>query len=145
LPGSQVEVRVFIEGPVDALLSYQLQTTVSGGKSGALELVDITIDTRKDSAFVDHDDAFSSFNTNSGQMLSGLGTNEGIAVKGEAYLATFTYEASKDAHGKFLIDLVTHDDGLTYLVAPNNGEIQITRTDPAVVTVSKRQQIRERR
>jgi hypothetical protein len=135
-PGSSVQVHVFIEGPVDALRSYQLDTTATGGKTGAIDLVDITVEERMDAAFYGTEATFEAFNTSTGQMLHGLETNDGVAVKEEAYLATFTFEVSKDASGKFVIDLLIGDDGQTFLISPDNGQIEIKGTTPAVITVS---------
>jgi hypothetical protein len=137
-PGGEVEVRVFIDGPVEALRSYQLDVNVTGGKAGALDLVDITIESRKDSAFTAMAGAFDAFNTSTGQMLSGLDQDNGVTIRDEAYLATFTYRASGDALGQFMIDVASGIDSQTYLVAPGNGQIRIQNTEPAVVTVSKR-------
>jgi cysteine-rich repeat protein len=135
-PGSEVQARVFLEGPVDRLRGYQLEANVSGGDAGILELIGIDVERRKDDVFGDRNDTFDAFNPE-GRMLRGLGSEEGVAVL-EAYLATFTYRASKDASGQFVIDLTNGDDAQTYLVANGDGMIEITGTVPAIVTVTNR-------
>lgn len=137
-PGEQVRVRVFVEGPLETLRSYQLDTVVTGGTSGALSLVDITIEPRKDAVFAETESSFDAFNVNMGRMLAGLDADSGVRVAERAYLATFVFSASQTAAGKFVIDLRTGEGGETYLVAPLDGEILIERTKPAIVSVSKR-------
>lgn len=134
-PGSEVRVQVFLEGPVHALRSYQLEAVVSGGAAGTMTLMSIDVEQRKDDVFGDRSDAFDAYNPD-GRMLRGLDENDGVAVK-EAYLATFTYGASKDASGMFVIDLATGPNGQTYLVAPGDGMIEIVETVPALVSVAK--------
>jgi hypothetical protein len=128
-----IAVDVFIDGPVDALRSYQLDIHVSGGRSGELKLVDVRIDERKDAVFAERTDAFDAFNVDNGQMLAGLDDVDGTTVKNGAYLATFVYEATKDATGEFVIDLAVDADGQTFLVAPANGVVEVEKTEPAVV------------
>jgi cysteine-rich repeat protein len=132
--GDEVEVEVFIDGPVGALRSYQLDLEVTGGRSGELELVDISVEARKDEVFARRRDVFDAVNRSTGQILSGLEADEGVPVRKTAYLATFTYRASSRAGGEFVIDLASE----TYLVAPGNGEITVLREKPVVVTVSGR-------
>jgi hypothetical protein len=136
--GRRVDVRVFIDGPVEALRSYQLETAVSGGIGGFLDLVDIRIEQRKGAAFAQRSDVFSAFNIDTQQMLAGLEADTGVAVRDSAYLATFTYQASKDARGEFVIDVLTETWDHTVMVAPTNGEIVVTRSTPAIVQVSNR-------
>ena len=70
--------------------------------------------------------------------FAGLDT-PGIAVDAGAYLATFVYRASRDARGRFVID-VLHDDTdpsqRTFLLAtPANGKIAIDETVPAIIDI----------
>jgi hypothetical protein len=134
-PGSNVQVRFFVDGPIEALRSYQLDAIVTGGEAGVLELVEIVIEDRKNAAFIGRLDDFSAFNTSTGQMLSGLEANDGVVVQKERYLATFTYKASKDASGTFVVDV--HDQE-TFLIAPDNGQIVVEGTEPAVIIISSR-------
>jgi hypothetical protein len=137
-PGGTIAVDVFIDGRFDALRSYQLDVRVTGGKGGALKLVDMRIDDRKDAIFGGRADAFDAFNVNTSQMLSGLNGGNGVSIKGPAYLATFTYEASQDVSGQFVVDINGGENGQTYLIAPGDGEVTIGAPKPAVVGVSKR-------
>jgi formylglycine-generating enzyme required for sulfatase activity len=132
--GGKIEVEVFIDGPVEALRSYQLDLEVTGGRSGTLELVDISIASRKDEVFARRRDVFDAVNRSTGQILSGLETDEGVPVRKTAYLATFTYRASSRARGEFVIDLASE----TYLIAPGNGEITVLSEKPIVVMISGR-------
>jgi hypothetical protein len=128
-----VVVDVFIDGPVDALRSYQLDATVTGGKSGRIELIDIYIAERKDAVFAERSDAFDAFNIGNGQMLAGLYADDGVGIRDSAYLATFTFEPTKDASGEFVIDLTIDEESQTFLVAPENGVVEIEKTEPAIV------------
>jgi hypothetical protein len=128
-----IAVDVFIDGRIDALRSYQLDVDATGGRSGALKLVDIRIDDRKDGVFVGRTDAFDAFNVNTGQMLSGLDDVDGTTVTNGAYLATFVYEATKDATGEFVIDIAVGDAAQTYLVAPEDGVVEVKKVMPAVL------------
>jgi hypothetical protein len=133
-PGELVHVRVFVDGHIEALQSYQLHLDVSGGKSGSLELENITIDSRKDYAF-EGMDSFDAINITTHQMLAGLNV-ESIPVE-NGYLATYTYRPTKDATGDFVVT-ARHDEVLgdqTYLVAEGNGKIVITASGSAVIAV----------
>jgi hypothetical protein len=143
-PGSLFEVDAFIDGPVEALRSYQLHLAPSGGQRGLqlapsrgqrgwIELIGISVENRKDAAFA-RTGSLTATNVETGQMLSGLEANEGVRVEDGSYLATYVYRMSKDAAGEFVIDTLAHDAGQTYLVGPNDGEIEIELTRPAVVT-----------
>jgi hypothetical protein len=132
--GGEVDVEIFIDGPVEALRSYQLDLEVTGGRSGELELVGIFVEDRKDEVFARRRDVFNAVNRSTGQILSGLEADEGVPARKTAYLATFTYRASGRARGEFVIDLASE----TYLVAPGDGEITVMREKPVVVTISGR-------
>ena len=59
-----------------------------------------------------------------------------ISTAANGYLATFTYRASFDALGTFVIDIVRGDVIQTLLVgATHTEQIVIERTNPAVITI----------
>ncbi len=150
-PGETVEIRVFIDKEAvsgqlsavsrsrrvePALQSYQLHLGVSGGRRGRLELIDITIEDRRDFIFDGADGVFDAYNVGNGQMLAGLDAGS-VTNVAHAYLATFTYRASADAAGAFVVD-VLHDEAVgdqTFLVAPAAGKIAVSGSRPAVVGV----------
>jgi hypothetical protein len=134
--GDEVQVRLFIDGPVADLRSYQLDVQPSGGKSGQLVLLDIAIEARRDHVFAGEPGTFDAFNPTTGQMLSGLDEDAGVSRRTGGYLATYTYAVSKDAAGPFVIDAVHGGAGQSFLVAPQDGMIEIDTTSPAVITVS---------
>ncbi len=135
-PGDQVSVRVFVDNPLSDLQSYQLDVEASGGRRGQLELVEISIDDRWDHVFSQEPDTFEAFNLSRGQMLQGMTNLKGVATSGQGYMATYTYRASDDAVGTFVVDV--RPDVETFLVASNNRGIQVDSTRPAVVVVSPR-------
>ena len=61
-----------------------------------------------------------------------------MAVINGGYLATYTYRASQGAEGVFVVDVANGDAGQTFLVAPQNGVIDIDNASPAVVGVKPR-------
>jgi hypothetical protein len=133
--GDLVAVRAVLAQPPANLQSYQMHFGVSGGSNGALELVDISIEERRDHVFGASSDRFEAFNRESAQMLSGLSDPQ--AGPRGPYLATFTYQASADARGRFVVD-VLHDESAghqTYLVAIGNGRIAVLGTKPALIQV----------
>jgi hypothetical protein len=134
----RIVVDVFLNRAALALRSYQLHLQVTGGKSGQLKLVDIHIDDRRDGPFEGRADVFEAFNVSTGQMLSGLDDAEGAIAHGRVYLATFVYEAPRAARGEFVVDLADGDQAQSYLVAPQDGQIVIAGTKPAVVQISER-------
>ncbi len=137
--GDEVQIRVFVEGALPNLSAYQLDTAVSGGRQGSLDLVDITVETRTDFVFADADNGFDAFNVEKGQMLSGLMGGD-VATGRRGYLATFTYRASTDAVGTFVFD-VLHDEvnrDQTFIVgAEQKDKIEVERTVPTAIAVTK--------
>ncbi len=138
--GATFQVQAYINDPLNALSGYQLHTGVSGGRSGSLELVDVLVADRDDAVFADAGGVFDAFNVQTSQMLSGLHLgSEAVATAGKGYLATFTYRASDDALGTFVIDLVHNNvpADQTFLIgAEDRDVIQITSKTPAVVVVT---------
>jgi hypothetical protein len=134
-PGDIVQVRIFVDEPLDNLQAYQLEPAISGGSDGALELLQILVENRKDAAFRG-EIPFEAFNTSTGQMLSGL-DQEGVETWADAYLATFVYRVSEDASGSFVVD-IAHDElsgDQTFLIADFVEEIVVDRTEPAIIRV----------
>lgn len=137
-PGGEVRVRVLIDEPLTDLQSYQLHLEASGGRSGHLDLIDISIADGADGVFANKDLGYDAANLSKGQMLQGL-DGGGVATHAKARLATYTYRVSSDAAGTFVVD-VLHDeskDHQSFLVSRFTERIDITGTAPAVVEVSR--------
>jgi hypothetical protein len=130
--GTPFEVHAMLQAPLDDFRSYQLELDVSGGSAGRLQLTDIAVAPRRDSAFPRSQGFFEAFNVDRGQMLRGL-SGDGIAVTAEAYLATFTLRASDDASGPFAVSI--RPDGQTFLVASNDGRIAVEHGRAALIDV----------
>jgi hypothetical protein len=138
-PGGVVEVDVFLMDALADLRGYQLHVTTAGGKRGRLDIVDLAVEDRADQA-LSGPGGWRAFNTSTGQMLAGLDT-PGVGVAAGAYLATLTFQASKDAAGRFSVDLL-HDDTdpaqRTFLFpSPPGAKIEVESTVAAVVTVAR--------
>jgi hypothetical protein len=106
-PGGVVAVDAFLGGAVQDLRGYQLHVIARGSKQGTLSLIDISITGREDYVYSGLP-AWQAFNARTGQMTSGL-DGAGIAAPAGAYLATFLFQASPDAAGSFVVELL-HDD-----------------------------------
>ncbi len=150
--GSEVSVRVFgewsavgdkpsvserrVEPALPALQSYQLHLGVSGGQRGTLELVEVSVEPRRDYVFAGRGDVFDAFNVGTGQMLAGIDGADGVTGSG-GYLATYTYCVTGDAVGTFVVDALYNEDAgdQTFLIAPFNDKIDVAETRPAVVIV----------
>jgi hypothetical protein len=137
--GDTVEVVVSLDSALADLRGYQLHFAVSGGDAGSLEVVDMSIEPRKDRAFAGQSD-WRAFNVHTRQVLAGLDA-PGVKTAAGAYLATLTLRGSKDAAGRFTVDLL-HDDTdpaqRTFLFpTPAGAKIDVQSTKPAVVTVQE--------
>ncbi len=135
--GELVDVDVFVREPLQDLQSYQLHLKVSGGRRGHLELVDVSIKGRRDFVFHGAPDRFDAFNPNTGQMLSGLDSG-GTWTAAAGYLATYTYRVSPDAVGAFVVDVAADEQNgdQTYLIATDDGKIEVSGSSPGVITVT---------
>ncbi len=134
--GETVAVRVYLAGNTKYLQSFQLETLVTGGRRGRLELMEILIEPSDQYVFNKEQD-FTAFNVETGQMLAGLHNLNGTEIPLKGYLATFVYRASADAVGTFVVDVLEEGDeaNQTYLVGPYDGKISVMRIDPAVITI----------
>ncbi len=114
--GEVVNVHVILTTALDDLRGYQLHLGARGGRTGSLVPVDIAVAPRKGAPFAE-DTPWQAFNLGTTQMVAGL-DGPGIAVPAGAYLATFTFRATENAEGEFIIEL-RHDhdnpDHRTYL------------------------------
>lgn len=139
-PNDLVSVHVFMDDAQGDLRGYQLHLGVSGGRRGQLELVDISIEPRRDGVFADAQ-SWTAFNVARGQMLAGL-DGAGVPTTAKGYLATYTYRVSPDAAGAFVIDVLGHDSARpnhrTFLFASGQGTIALEHTKPAVLVVASR-------
>ncbi len=117
-PGDRIEVDVLLTTPLADLRGFQLHMTATGGSGGSLDLVDISIHqtdhvarraagSRRthDFVFAEAPAIWSAFNIHTGQVLAGM-DSDGVAVAA-GHLATFTFKASRDARGRFAIELLT--------------------------------------
>ncbi len=136
-PGGEVSVRVFVDDALEALQSYQLHLAATGGRRGTLDLVNIAIENRRDHVFSAVQDTFDAFNSVTSQMLSGLSSGD-VATRRGGYLATYTYRASPDAVGAFVVDVLRDEAGgdQTFMVASFTDRIALDGTTPAVIVVA---------
>ncbi len=143
-PGDRVEVDVLLSSGFDDVRGYQLHLGVDGGAAGHLELVDIAIHSRDRAAPRSARHAmmpatsWSAFNLAVQQVV--VGTDQpGVKLAANTYLATFTYRASADARGTFVIDILADQDDAaqrTFIFpSPSNGRVNIEKTAPAVIEV----------
>lgn len=133
-PGEVVRVTAHIDQSLADLRGYQLHVDTRGGRGGQLQLVDMTIEDRKDAALSGQ---WQAFNLSTAQMAAGL-TSAGVPSAAGAYLATFTFRASKDASGSFVIDLRGADAGgrSALFTTPVAERIEIAATTGARIEVA---------
>lgn len=138
--GDIVQVDVRLTNTLSDFRGYQLHVISHGGRSGQLELVDVTIEGRKDHAFAAHP-FWQALNVNTQQMVAGLDT-PGVPTVGRAYLATFVFRASRDADGEFFVALQHDLDDArhqTFLFpTAAHGRIDILDSTPARIVVDHR-------
>jgi hypothetical protein len=81
-------------------------------------------------------------------MLAGL-DGPGAAAPAGSYLATFTYRASRDAAGTFVVDVRYGDaagvDRTFLFPTPANAAIAIDAVRPALITISPAERSRSRK
>ncbi len=156
-PGGEIDVRVFLGAisrepsaigesvgrgsPAVPLQAYQIHVEASGGRSGSLDLVGITIEDRPNFIFSGAgEERFDAYNIDTGQMLAGL-FGRSVTPPRNGYMATFTYRASTDAAGTFVVDIM-HDDAnwdQTFLVgAELTDKIELRATTPAAIAIAPR-------
>ncbi len=138
-PGAIVEVDVFLDNRLSDLRGYQLHLSSYGGLRGQLTLVDIHTDHRPSQVLAKEHDWLAA-NIATGQLVVGL-DGAGVPVK-PGYLATFTYQVSRDAVGSFAIAVLDHDtnaDHRTFLFPTTpRSTIAIHPTKPVQLTVVQR-------
>lgn len=105
MPGGQVAVEVFVSSVQD-LAAYEIRLNVMGGESGTLTLKKITVDQQRadyvfKNAGVQILDAVDMTQQRVGMVRFGGGST--VPAGQQAYLATFVFEVSPDATGKFAI------------------------------------------
>jgi hypothetical protein len=133
-PGTVVPFRIYSDDAIDDLRGYQLDVIVTGGASGSLQLVAIEIESRKDFVFANRPDGFSAVNETTGQMLAGL-EGAGHPARRRGYMATYFYRVSRDAAGSFVVDVRSDDDSQTYLIASENGKIDVDAVTPGLLHI----------
>jgi hypothetical protein len=139
-PGDLIDVDVYLKDAVADLQGYQLHVEAAGGKRGALELVDVAIDERREHVFAGLA-GWRAFNVHTRQMLAGL-DSPGVATRPGAYLATFTFQASPDAAGTFSVELL-HDNRdpaqRTFIFpTPPGAKIEVESAAAAVVIIREK-------
>jgi hypothetical protein len=149
-----VDVDVCLDTPLADLRGYQLHLSAAGGESGRLELVDIALpaggvfaaNAASNLAGAGFKDAtaaafWSAFNRATGQMLAGLDT-AGVHAPPGSRLATYTYRASADAAGTFVVSLLADDSDprqRTYLFpTPARGKIALASPAPVKLVITRR-------
>lgn len=140
-PGELVRVDAYLAEQVTGLQGYQLHVAASGGRHGALELLDIAIEDRPDFVFAGVADTWRAFNLGTAQLLAGVDTVPAGTPAG-SYLATFTYRASPDAAGTFLIEFRVSSQRIrpqerTFLFEAQARPVQVSTVLPAAITVDK--------
>ncbi len=135
--GDVVRVQVLLGREIHDLRGYQLHLDVAGGRSGALHLIDISVaDLKRQPLPIEG--RWEAFNLATHQMLAGT-TQEGVRTPANAYLATFTYRASPNAAGRFVVDVLVDDPaglGRTFLTPTKAGtKIEVTSVRAATITV----------
>jgi hypothetical protein len=126
------EVDVFLTDALDDLLS--LQISLNAPKTVVLE--DIRIDVRKDAVFAGRSDAYVAFNAGSERMMAGL-TGAAMATSSDAYIATFSYRATRSARGTVVIDV---DQSVhTAIVGGDFAPIVLMDVQPATILLNNRQ------
>ncbi len=136
--GELIDVDVILDRGVIDLRGYQLHLHVTGGTRGHLTLVDISINDEQDPVFSGLG-PWQAMNLQTAQVVVGL-DGPGIRTTPAAYLATYTYRASRDARGHFVIE-VLHGHGLeerTFLFAtPANGKVGIASSSRAAIVIDE--------
>jgi hypothetical protein len=138
--GQVMVVDVFLATGLHDLRGYQLHFGITGGQRGHLELVDLSLEPGSKShapAFAGLP-AWSAHNLQTAQLLVGLDT-PGVQVGAGAYLGTATFRPSRDAYGRFAIDLLVdrHDpQQRTFLFPTSPGaSIELVEVEGVVVDV----------
>jgi hypothetical protein len=139
-PGDLVDVHVHFDDALPDVRGYQLHLDSSGGKGGALQLVDIAVQPDRLGHVFAGLPYFSAFNVRTGQMTAGLETL-GVPTPANGYLATFTYRVPLDAAGTFAIELQYDDhqavpQGRTFLFASPLRKIGVTQASAARLTIT---------
>ncbi len=137
-PGGFIDIRASLDTGLKDLRGYQLHLASTGGTRGTLALVDISID--DSTALGATGPSWSAFNVKTGQMVAGR-DNAGVPTSAQAYMATFTYQASANAAGTFAVTLLRdpRDQAQrTFLFpTPSTGIIPVERTAPVIVSIEK--------
>ena len=111
-PGGAVTVDVFVSGVAD-LRGYEIALQATGGRGGHLGLESVCVDRERVDYVFNAREAFDVGDVD-GQRVVGVMAEGGVESRGQAYLATLTFRASEDAHGKF--DINQRDSGDTVLL-----------------------------
>ena len=129
-PGEEVTVDVWVGGVPD-LGAYEFTVDATGGRGGRLDLVAATIDdSRNDHVF--HQVAHSTAADVEAALIAARASDGGSQMTGRSYLGTYTFRASADARGPFLLAVWPGQRSLTD-AAGNNIDIRLPPT--ALITV----------
>ena len=154
-PGDYIDVDVMLTAPLDDLRGYQLHLSSSGGLSGHLRLIDVSVsaDTpalrddrarrrtkaampgKRDHVFAGHG-YWDAYNIATSQLLVGL-DERGLQTEPVAYLATFTYVATQQARGTFSIELLddVSDPTQRTFLFPSTNRVMIAPAETEPVTI----------
>jgi hypothetical protein len=133
-PGGRFDVIASLDRSLVDLQSYQLAIDATGGRAGHLRVVNVRLPDY--GVLAAAADLFEAYNIPFGAMMAGLSMG-GVQAPAGAELAIFTFEASPDATGVFVIDEGhTHAGYRSALVGSNQAEIDLHRAKPLLVTVS---------
>lgn len=133
-PGDIISVDVFARGVSD-VRTYQVALETAGGRTGRLELADLSIDhSRPEYIFgtIQKLDAVDRI----GGRIGGVLISGGVDLDRPGYLGTFRFQVSDDAAGSFTIGIETKDGGS--LLQSSRNETIAFSGGRAVIQVGKR-------
>ncbi len=139
MPNGLVEVDLFFDRALTNVRGYQLHLDITGGTRGSLELIDIAVDSEAKDFALRGADVWKAFNVETRQLVVGMDT-QGVDTPRGGHLATLTFQASADAAGSFVVDLL-HDEAdrshRTFLFGPHESKIELSEVTSATVTVGR--------
>jgi hypothetical protein len=121
--GDTVSVDVLVSGVAD-FRGYEIALEATGGKSGALVLEAVSVDAEREDYVFGGREVFDVGDVAGSRVVAATASG-GVNSYGQAYLATFTFRATKDAYGSF--EIGPKADGLTVL-ADSAGAVMMMRS-----------------
>ncbi len=108
-PGDIISVDVFARGVSD-VRTYQVALETTGGRSGRLELADLSVDHSRPEYIFGASQKLDAVDRVGGR-IGGVLMSGGVDVSRPGYLGTFLFQVSDDAAGSFTIGIETKDGG----------------------------------